>query len=137
MEYDKYWIYEDYFIFKPEFNEELDDYVELLLNYKKLIFSDYDDYKICIETNNKFEIKYCNNIYLIENMPNSIEELYLGGCFDLELNNLPNSIKIISFHYNSEYNKELNNLPKSLEKLYLPKKYNKEIKKINPNCIIK
>ena len=29
--------------------------------YKKLIFSDYDDYEICIETNNKYETKYSKN----------------------------------------------------------------------------
>ena len=58
MEFEKYWIYEDYFIFKPEFNDELDVFlIEVIVNYKKLIFSDYDDYKICIETNNKYLIK--------------------------------------------------------------------------------
>ena len=31
MEFEKYWIYEDYFIFKPEFNDELDDYIKLIL----------------------------------------------------------------------------------------------------------
>ena len=70
------------------------------------------------------------------NIPNSIEELYLGRKFDLELNNLPNSIKILSFDKESEYKKELNNLPKSLSKLYLPEKYDKEIKNINPTCMI-
>ena len=29
MEYGKYWIYEDYFIFKPEFNDELKIYQDL------------------------------------------------------------------------------------------------------------
>ena len=82
----------------------------------------------------------CNNKKIINYLPNSIEELYLGYYFNLELNDLPNSIRILSFDYDSdydsEYNKELNNLPKSLEKLYLPKKYNMEIKNINPKCII-
>ena len=69
-------------------------------------------------------------------MPNSIEELYLLYQFDLELNNLPSSIKLISFDSNSKYNKELNNLPSSLEKIILPKKYNKEIKNIYLKCQI-
>jgi len=94
----------------------------------------------------------------MENLPNSIKELYLDMRFNLELNNLPNSIKIISFANYSKYNKELNNLPNSvkvisfdehciydkelnnlpyfLEKIHLPLGYNKEIKNINSNCKI-
>jgi hypothetical protein len=56
--------------------------------------------------------------------------------FNSELNNLPNSIKIIRFNININYNLELNNLPKSLEILQLPKKYNKKIKNISSNCKI-
>ena len=77
----------------------------------------------------------CNN-KIIDNLPNSIEELYLGEYFDSELNNLPNSIKIISFEKDSEYNRKLDNLPKSLSKLYLPEKYNKKIMNINEKCVI-
>ena len=60
MEFEKYWIYEDYFIFKPEFNYELNIYQNMIIKYKNLIFSNYDNYEICIETNNIFE-----NIYII------------------------------------------------------------------------
>ena len=38
-----YWIYDDAFIFKQEFNGLIDDYINIISNYKKLIFSDYDD----------------------------------------------------------------------------------------------
>ena len=51
--------------------------------------------------------------------------------FNLELNNLPNSIKIIKFHIGSDYNRELNNLPSSLEYLELPKDYSLKIKNIS------
>jgi hypothetical protein len=76
------------------------------------------------------------NINLIENLTNNIEELNLGRNFNLELNNLPNSIKIIRFDIDSNYNSELNNLPKSLEILELPKKYNNKIKNLSTNCKI-
>jgi hypothetical protein len=76
------------------------------------------------------------NINLIENLTNNIEELNLGFNFNSELNNLPNSIKILRFNINSNYNSELNNLPKSLEILELPQKYNKEIKNLSTNCKI-
>jgi hypothetical protein len=64
------------------------------------------------------------------------QELNLGLNFNSELNNLPNSIKIIRFNICSNYNLELNNLPKSLEILELPKKYNNKIKNIYTNCKI-
>jgi hypothetical protein len=66
-----------------------------------------------------------NNKNLIDYLPESIEELVLDYNFDLELNDLPQSIKKISFNY-SNYNKELNCLPSNIE---LPLFYNKEIVK--------
>ena len=45
-----YWIYEDSIIFKPEFNELLTNYIDIITKYKKLIFSNYYDLKICIKS---------------------------------------------------------------------------------------
>ena len=42
---DKYWIYEDYFIFKPNFNGLITDYLNLMVKYDKLIFSNYNSLK--------------------------------------------------------------------------------------------
>lgn len=61
----------------------------------------------------------------------------MGINFNLDLNDLPSSIKILSFDSESNYDKDLNNLPQSLEKLYLPKGYMKKIININPECVIK
>ena len=74
-----------------------------------------------------------NNIYLIENLPNSIEEIEFGYNFNLELHNLPNSIKKISFNYYSRYDKELNCLPEFVEYLKLPLCYDKKINKFPLN----
>ena len=60
-------------------------------------------------------------------MPNSIEELELDKRFDLELNNLPNSIKKLVFNKSSNFNKELNCLPNSVEYIELPEEYDKKI----------
>jgi hypothetical protein len=57
-------------------------------------------------------------------LPDSIEELELDYYFNLELNDLPSSIKKIIFNKRSYYNKSLNNLPKAVELLELPSKYN-------------
>ena len=83
-------------------------------------------------------IKYleidCNNIDIIENLPNSVEEIEFDYYFDLELFNLPNSIKKISFiGYYNKYNKELNCLPEFVEYLELCKYYYKKISKFPLN----
>ena len=53
-----------------------------------------------------------------------------GGIFDLELNNLPSSIKKIIFNKYTGYNKSLNNLPNSVKILILPLNYNLKISNI-------
>ncbi len=53
-----YWIIDDHLIFKPEFNKSLDKYANLLNKYTYLTFSNYNDWNICIETNNKYMYKY-------------------------------------------------------------------------------
>ena len=55
---DNYWITDDeWLIFKPEFNEPLDNYYDVINKYPKIIFSDYnrlqDFFLECIS-------KYCN-----------------------------------------------------------------------------
>jgi hypothetical protein len=57
----------------------------------------------------------------------SIEKLEFGYDFNLELNDLPSSIKKIIFNKQSNYDKPLNNLPKAVELLELPSKYNIQI----------
>ena len=68
---------------------------------------------------------YCDNQYIIDNLHNNIEELYIFKT-NLNLDNLPNSIKKL---YIDDYKKELNNLSNSIEYLEL-KNYNLKIKKI-------
>jgi len=67
-----------------------------------------------------------NNQYIIDNLHNNIEELKIYEANNLNLDNLPNSIKKIYIDY---YEKELNNLPNSIEYLELIN-YNLKIKKM-------
>jgi len=56
-----YWIVNKWLIFKPEFNEELTNYYEIINKYKKGIFSNYNEPLIAIEINNEYSKKYKNN----------------------------------------------------------------------------
>ena len=53
-----YWIVDDWLIFKPKFNEELTDYYVIINQYKKIMFSDYNNPLISIETNNQYTDEY-------------------------------------------------------------------------------
>ena len=79
-----------------------------------------------------YRIKYlklgCNNKYIIDNIPNNVEELDYG--FNLELNNLPTSIIKLTFQKYCKYNKELNCLPNFIEQIQLNEEYDKQIKNI-------
>ena len=78
---ENYWIYEDSFIFKPDFNEPIDDYIDIIKNYKKLIFSNYNDLEICIETNNNFNNKYKNNCK--SSKFNQLKFIFLGDHYQI------------------------------------------------------
>jgi hypothetical protein len=77
-----------------------------------------------------------NNISLIDNLPNSIEELILGEDFNLPLDNLPSSIKSIKFDKWSRYKITLSNLPSLLKILELPDNYTIPVMNVNSQCKI-
>ena len=89
-----YWIVDDKLIFKPEFNEELDNYYDVISQYNSLIFSNYNDSLITIKTNNKYNDKYENNykcskfnkkIKLTSNITYLSFGFFFGFCFNQPL----------------------------------------------------
>jgi hypothetical protein len=110
--------------FGHKFNQSLTDTLDKLINLKKLTLGHEFNEKLDIPYNIKSIKLNCNNQYIINNLPDSIEELELDYMFNLELNDLLSSIKKIIFYKHSKYNKPLNNLPKAVELLELPHKYN-------------
>ena len=119
--------------FGYQFNQEVNNLPNSLTH---LTFGKEFNQKIDIP----FTIKYlklnCNNSYIIDYLPDNIDELELGYDFNLELNNLPTSIKKITFDKYSKYNKKLNCLPKFLECLLLPENYDKKLLNISNNLKI-
>ena len=57
-ETNEYWISDDKFIFKPDFNKPLGGYLHIIANYNHLIFSNYNDLEIMIKTNNHNDSKH-------------------------------------------------------------------------------
>ncbi len=54
----KYIIKDGCIYFDWTFNEPLDNYTDIMKNYTQIIFSNYSDYVICIETKNQYKHKY-------------------------------------------------------------------------------
>ena len=121
--------------FGYNFNQPLANSLIKLINLQQLTLGYEFKQKLEIPFNIRILNLECNNQYIINNLPDSIEELELGIWFNLKLDNLPSSMRIIRIK-NVKYNWELNNLPKFLKKLILPKEYIKEIENINPQCLI-
>jgi hypothetical protein len=78
-------------------------------------------------------LKLQNNQYLVDNLPNGIEELEFSYVKNLELDNLPTGIKKIVFNNNCYYNRKFNCLPKSIEYIKLNVQYDKKISNIPAN----
>ncbi len=89
MEELPYWIIDNKLIFKPDFNDELDNYYDVISQHNELIFSNYNDPEITIKTNNKYLIYHSDyndstfnkNIILTENITNlSFGDYFCAVC---------------------------------------------------------
>ena len=103
-------------ILSEYFNQSLDNSLSNLVNLRKLSLGRYFNQPIVIPGwITKLTIG-CNSQQVIDYLPFNIVELEFGYNFDLELNDLPSSIKKIKIR-NPYYNKKLNNLPSRIESL--------------------
>ncbi len=98
-----------------------------------LTFGYFFNQQCNIPPNIKYLKLNCNNIYIINSLPNSVTELELDYNFNLEMNNLPTSIKKLAIGKDSYYNMDLNCLPDFMEELHLNLHYKKRILNIPKN----
>ena len=120
--------------FGHHFNQSLINSLVGLYNLRELTFGYYFNQMIDIpEWITKLSLN-CNFQQVIDYLPSSIEELVFGYDCNLELNDLPSSIKKITIK-NLKYNKKLNNLPNLIETLEISSKYkmpiDREYKNLN------
>ena len=143
--------------FGEHFNQPVDDSLSNLVNLRKLTFGHWfnqpltdllsnlvylDELSLGYDFNQPIMIPdgikkltlNCDSQSIIDYLPSNIEELVLGDCFNLELNDLPNSIKKIKI-INEFYNKKLNNLPNQIKTLEISSRYvipiDREYKNLN------
>jgi hypothetical protein len=95
-----YLIHYDTIFFSPDFNKPLSNYLDILNKYNKLIFSNYDDPSICIQTNNReLHINYKENKFNQPlNLPHNITHLTFGDNFNQSII-LPSELTHLTFGY--------------------------------------
>jgi hypothetical protein len=103
IETEDYWITDNKFVFKPQFNDYIDKYNELIRNHNTLIFSNYNNLNICLEKNNLEDIH--NNNYKNSKfnklivLLNNLTHLTFGANFNKRVL-LPNSLTYLKFGWN-------------------------------------
>ena len=108
--------------FSTNFNQPLNDSLSGLHNLSELTLGKCFNQPIDIPEEIKKLILNCNTQSIIDYLPSNIVELKFGSDFDLELNDLPSSIKKIKI-LNNKYDKKLNNLPTGIESLEISVEY--------------
>ena len=87
-----YWLENEWLIFKPEFNEELIYYYDIINKYKKVIFSNYNKPLIAIKKNNMHKVKFKYN--------------FVNNCFNQEIY-LSNNINLTHLTFGYKFNQEI------------------------------
>jgi len=108
--------------FGENFNQPLNNSLVDLHNLRELTLGKYFNQQVVILDGITKLTLDCNSQSIIDYLPSSIEELVLGLDFNLELNDLPSSIKKIKI-CNTRYDKKLNNLPTGIKLLEINSKY--------------
>jgi len=113
-----YWIIDQLIIFKPQFNECLDNYTNIISNHKILIFSNNNDPNLAFKNNNLFEdinsrlYEYSSfNQPLVNSLSNlhNLEELTFGHYFNQPLNDsLSNLVNLRELTFGNRFNQPLN-----------------------------
>ncbi len=104
MEDVPYWIIDNKLIFKPDFNDELDNYYYMMSQHNELIFSNYNSLEGAIKTNNSYELGYYSKFNKKIILTDNITHLIFGYYFNQEVK-LTKNITNVSF--GEKFNKKI------------------------------
>ena len=128
-------------IFDYNFNSKIDNFIKLIINYEELEFGDnlrksYFDGELNLANTKLKKINLSDEFNKpLDNLPITLEELYIKYKFNLLLDNLPANLKVLSFTEFSNFNFPLDNLPTSLKILVIGKKFNHPLDKLPESLI--
>jgi hypothetical protein len=161
----KYWTKNNEIIFINIFNDEIINYYSIIKKSEILVFSnflgyiendyykedyEYEEYCAIRTKNENFNFLRKNSSFnnKVNNIPDSIKQLYLGSSFNNKVDNLTNNLTKLIFNgnfnrkndflvnsltvlrYGSTFNFSINNSPKNLNSLCFGENFNKPINKL-------
>jgi hypothetical protein len=129
---DEYWTYLDTIVFKPDFNEPLENYYDILSQYNKIIISEISDLVIGEDYDQlKNFIRIVTNMIFDKNSDKcdyyEFNHKRVRSKFNQSITKLPNNITHLIFGFYSDYNKSII-LPPNITHLILGIMYNQPIK---------
>ena len=101
IESNHYWIIDNKFIFKPCFNDLINDvYLSMISKYEHLIFSKYPNVNHYISNDQpEPKIREISRFNQMITLPESLKYLIFGDCFN-QMITLPESLKHLTFGNN-------------------------------------
>lgn len=118
METRFYWVSDNKFIFKSNFNSDIDIYIGIISKYNSLIFANYNNLEILLKYDNKYSVK-SDKFYVGSNfnkcitLPDNLTSVTFGCSFN-QLINLPPELTHLTFGF--KFNQHIN-LPPNLTHL--------------------
>ena len=118
-----YSIIDDYIIFKPDYNEPLDNYNDIIKKYKKIIFSNFSNLKLAIILDNNFELdkeNFSRNNFNQEielKKYKNLEYLNLSNWFNKKID-VSNNLKLEYLSFGTNFNQKID-LSKNKKLKYL------------------
>ena len=127
----------DTIIFAPKYKGDINIDIDMISNYSKLIFSDYNLNETLFDSYKNIDsyfFSHTNSLFNneINNLPSNLTHLVFGYSFDKEVNNLPSNLTHLVFGYS--FNQKVDNLPSNLTHLVFGYSFNKEVYNL-PNSI--
>lgn len=123
-------------IFIRDFNEPLNNYIEIINNHDTIFFGRLFNKDISILPPNITCIIFSSDSEFnqeIKDFPFNLKKIFFGNKFNKNLEYLPNSLEELEFYSFSEFNNDLSNLPTSIKKITLGKNYSKELNNLPSN----
>jgi len=120
-------------VFKDDFNEQLDNYIDMINKYDTILFGKSFNNDISILPPNITTILFHSESdfnHEIKYFPYNLRKIVFGKIFSKPLDYLPLSFEVLEFVPLSEFNCDLYNLPPSVKKITLGTNFSKSI-----NCL--
>ena len=123
-------------IFCDNFNEPINDYIDIINNHTTIFFGISFNNDISLLPSNITTIIFDSDSHFnqeIKDFPYNIKKILFGDEFTKSLDFFSESLEEIEFYFTSKFDLDLSNLPISVKKITLGNLYSKSLNYLPPN----